>query len=253
MRYLTRLYALKICQDRLCINIRATGLEIYGSAFSRHQTQITLQATPPDLDIEARRLLLQWAFEVEGVEMLILPGAPTLQVLQAWGEQGARLVGGRLCIGAGDFAAANRALGCKGQAWLEQELPVVQVSCVAIINDQDKVLLAQRPRGKAQAGLWELPGGKLEPGESPELALCREIQEELGVEIWNSCLAPLAFVSHAYADFHLTMLAFICYRWQGVVEGREGQVVEWVAARDLDPSRMPAANAPLVNALRDLL
>ena len=253
MRFLSRLYALECDQDRLKLRWRATGAELYASGFDRSDADLSLRTPPPPLDTEARRLLVQWTFDHQGAEALVLPGPPDLATLQLWGDQGARVAHDRVRLAAADFATANRALGCKGQAWLERELPVVQVACVALINDQDQVLLAQRPAGKAQAGLWELPGGKLELGESPELALCREIQEELGIEIWNSCLAPLTFVSHAYADFHLTMLAFVCYRWQGSLEGREGQAFKWVAARDIDPNLMPAANAPLVEALQDLL
>ncbi len=253
MRFLSRLYTLECEQDHLKLCQRTTGAECYASGVDRSDADLILRTLPPALDTEARRLLLQGIFESEGAEALVLPGPLDVTTLQVWGEQGARLVDGCVRLAATDFAAANRALGCKGQAWLERELPVVQVACVALINDQNQILLAQRPDGKAQAGLWELPGGKLESGESPELALCREIQEELGLDIWNSCLAPLTFVSHAYADFHLTMLAFVCYRWRGVLEAREGQAVEWIAARDLDPRRMPAANAPLFDALRDLL
>ncbi len=103
------------------------------------------------------------------------------------------------------------------------------------------------------AGLWEFPGGKVEPGETPEAALVRELHEELGIETWNSCLAPLTFASHSYDDFHLMMPLFACRKWNGVPTPREGQVLKWVKARDLRDYPMPPADIPLIPILRDLL
>ncbi|MCT4372288.1 8-oxo-dGTP diphosphatase MutT [Yangia mangrovi] len=130
---------------------------------------------------------------------------------------------------------------------------IVLVSAVALIDVEGRVLLAQRPEGKSMAGLWEFPGGKVEPGETPEAALVRELHEELGIETWNSCLAPLTFASHAYDDFHLLMPLFACRRWHGVPQAREGQVLKWARARELTDYPMPPADVPLIPILRDLL
>lgn len=132
-------------------------------------------------------------------------------------------------------------------------MKVLLVSAVALIDVEGRVLLAQRPEGKSMAGLWEFPGGKVEPGETPEAALVRELHEELGIETWNSCLAPLTFASHSYDDFHLMMPLFACRKWNGVPTPREGQVLKWVKARDLREYPMPPADIPLIPILRDLL
>jgi 8-oxo-dGTP diphosphatase len=115
------------------------------------------------------------------------------------------------------------------------------------------VLLAQRPAGKSMAGLWEFPGGKVELGETPEAALIRELQEELGIDTWASCLAPLTFASHAYDDFHLLMPLFACRKWEGTPQAREGQTLKWVRANALKEYPMPAADVPLIPILRDWL
>lgn len=127
------------------------------------------------------------------------------------------------------------------------------VSAVALIDPDGRVLLAQRPEGKSMAGLWEFPGGKVELGETPEAALIRELSEELGIETWQSCLAPLTFASHSYADFHLLMPVFACRKWEGSPIGCEGQNLKWVRARDLRDYPMPAADIPLIAVLRDWL
>lgn len=130
---------------------------------------------------------------------------------------------------------------------------VVLVSAVALIDRDGRVLLAQRPEGKPMAGLWEFPGGKVEPGETPEAALIRELHEELGIDTWASCLAPLTFASHAYAEFHLLMPLFACRKWQGIPEPREAQGLAWVRPERLKDYKMPAADLPLIPVLRDWL
>lgn len=132
-------------------------------------------------------------------------------------------------------------------------MKLVLVAAVALIDADGRVLLAQRPEGKALAGLWEFPGGKVEPGETPEAALIRELHEELGIETWTSCLAPLTFASHSYDGFHLLMPLYACRRWQGAVQQREHQALAWVRARDLAAFPMPPADLPLIPILRDWL
>ena len=127
------------------------------------------------------------------------------------------------------------------------------VVAAALVDADGRVLLSQRPAGKALAGLWEFPGGKVEPGESPEASLIRELREELGIEVREACLAPLAFASHAYEEFHLLMPLWICRRWSGVVQPLEGQVLKWARVRDLRSYPMPPADAPLIPPLEDLL
>jgi 8-oxo-dGTP diphosphatase len=130
---------------------------------------------------------------------------------------------------------------------------LVLVAAVALVDRDGRVLLAQRPEGKAMAGLWEFPGGKIEPGETPESALIRELHEELGIDTWASCLAPLSFASHAYANFHLLMPLFVCRKWEGIPRPCEHSALKWVFPRDLGSYPMPAADLPLVPVLRDLL
>jgi 8-oxo-dGTP diphosphatase len=130
---------------------------------------------------------------------------------------------------------------------------LVLVAACALVDSDGRVLLAQRPEGKAMAGLWEFPGGKVDPGETPESALIRELGEELGIDTWASCLAPLTFASHAYEEFHLLMPLFVCRRWRGTAQGREGQRLAWVRPAALRDYPMPAADLPLIPHLRDLL
>ena len=127
------------------------------------------------------------------------------------------------------------------------------VSAVALIDQDGRVLLAQRPKGKSMAGLWEFPGGKVETDETPEAALIRELEEELGISTWKSCLAPLTFASHAYDDFHLLMPLFVCRKWEGIPIAQENQSLKWVRKQDLRSYKMPAADIPLVPILYDWL
>lgn len=132
-------------------------------------------------------------------------------------------------------------------------MTLLLVAAVALIDAEGRVLLAQRPEGKSLAGLWEFPGGKVEAGETPEAALIRELHEELGIETWTSCLAPLTFASHSYESFHLLMPLYACRRWQGMMQQREHQALAWVRARDLAAYPMPEADLPLIPILRDWL
>ncbi len=130
---------------------------------------------------------------------------------------------------------------------------MVLVVAVALIDVDGRVLLARRPPGKTMAGLWEFPGGKVQPGETPENALIRELNEELGIDTWASCLAPLAFASHSYPDFHLLMPLYACRTWKGRPQPREGQELAWVAKQNFDHFQMPPADVPLLPMLREWL
>jgi 8-oxo-dGTP diphosphatase len=136
---------------------------------------------------------------------------------------------------------------------LSEALPTVLVVAVALIDPDGRVLIAQRPEGKQLAGLWEFPGGKVEPGERPEQALIRELKEELGIDVTEACLAPFVFASHAYESFHLLMPLYLCRRWSGVVVKHEHAALAWVKPNRLGDYPMPPADEPLVAWLRDLL
>lgn len=132
-------------------------------------------------------------------------------------------------------------------------MTVVLVAACALIDADGRVLVAQRPAGKSMAGLWEFPGGKVEGHETPEECLIRELKEELAIDVGANCLAPFVFASHAYEDFHLLMPLYLCRRWQGTVQPREGQELVWVRPMRLGDYPMPPADAPLVAHLRDFL
>lgn len=136
---------------------------------------------------------------------------------------------------------------------MTQGFPILLVVAVALIDRDGRVLLAERPKGKNMEGLWEFPGGKVDAGESPETALIRELQEELGVDIEASCLAPFTFASHTYDKFHLLMPLYVCRVWKGIPEGREGQRLTWVRPNEMKNYPMPPADKPLIAMLRDLL
>jgi 8-oxo-dGTP diphosphatase len=131
--------------------------------------------------------------------------------------------------------------------------PLILVAAVVLVDADGRVLLAQRPEGKQMAGLWEFPGGKVDPGETPEAALIRELSEELGIDVAASCLAPFTFASHAYPDFHLLMPLYVCRKWSGIPIAREGQRLTWVRPARLADYPMPPADKPLIAMLRDLL
>ena len=130
---------------------------------------------------------------------------------------------------------------------------LVLVAACALIDADGRVLLTRRPAGKPMAGLWEFPGGKIEPGERPEDSLIRELKEELGIAVKEDCLAPLTFASHAYDEFHLLMPLYVCRRWEGIVTAKEGQDIAWVRPRQLKDYPMPPADAPLVPHLVELI
>ena len=132
-------------------------------------------------------------------------------------------------------------------------LKLVLVAAAALIDADGRVLITRRPEGRAMAGLWEFPGGKVEQGETPEATLIRELKEELDIDTQTACLAPLTFASHAYPDFHLLMPLFVCRKWQGIVRPTEGQATKWVQARDLRNYEMPPADLPLIAPLIELL
>lgn len=131
--------------------------------------------------------------------------------------------------------------------------PIVLVAACALIDTDNRILIAQRPEGKSMAGMWEFPGGKVEAGETPEAALIRELDEELGIETKETCLAPLTFASYSYEKFHLLMPLYICRRYWGIPQSKEGQALKWVRARDLRDYDMPPADEPLIPHLMDMV
>ena len=156
-------------------------------------------------------------------------------------------------------AADSDPEGCAGDVPAGWSAPAAEpvrsvlVAAAALLDDDDRVLIARRPAGKPMAGLWEFPGGKVAMGETPEAALARELAEELGIDIAAACLAPLAFASHRYPEFHLLMPLYLCRRWRGTPTAREGQELAWVRPMRLGDYAMPPADKPLVALLRDYL
>ena len=132
-------------------------------------------------------------------------------------------------------------------------LPLLLVAAAALIDKDGRVLVAQRPEGKPMAGLWEFPGGKVKEGETPEFALCREIEEELGIEVRECCFVPVAFASHSYSDFHLVMPLYVCRMWKGTPMSREGQNLKWCKINELYQLPMPDADVPLISQLMERL
>ncbi|GAB4394243.1 MAG: (deoxy)nucleoside triphosphate pyrophosphohydrolase [Kiloniellaceae bacterium] len=152
------------------------------------------------------------------------------------------------------MAAAADEAGCwQADERAEAGKRILLVAAAALVDIDGRVLIAERPAGRAMAGLWEFPGGKVAEGETPEAALVRELHEELGIDTRQSCLAPIAFASHGYDDFHLLMPLFVCRKWEGQPHGREGQRLAWVRPARLNEYEMPPADVPLVALLRDLL
>jgi len=139
------------------------------------------------------------------------------------------------------------------EAVTEAQVPTILVVAVALIDPDGRILIAKRPEGKQLAGLWEFPGGKVEPGERPEQALIRELKEELGIDVKEACLAPFVFTSHAYEKFHLLMPLYLCRRWSGTVVAKEHSALAWVKPAKLRDYPMPPADEPLIAWLRDLI
>lgn len=135
----------------------------------------------------------------------------------------------------------------------EESKPLLLVAACALVDGDGRVLIAQRPEGKQLAGMWEFPGGKIEPGETPEETVVRELREELGIETKVACLAPLTFASHAYESFNLLMPLFVCRRYWGIPQAQEGQALKWVRPNKLRDYPMPPADEPLIPFLIDLL
>ena len=136
---------------------------------------------------------------------------------------------------------------------IEANRPIVLVTAVALLDRNDRVLIGRRPLGKPMAGLWEFPGGKVDNGETPETALIRELDEELGIHVSTGCLTPLTFASHGYDEFHLLMPLYVCQKWDGIVTAREGQKLKWIHPVSLSDYDMPPADKPLVAKVQDLL
>ncbi len=231
---------------------------------------LTKDARGKGLMSEAVSSVLAYLFDVVGVEMIKAGTDPdnhaSRRILDKQGFQP---------IGCEQMEAANRGgvmvdcdmmalsqeayrlgktnAGCFGAAGVSLAQPLVLVAAAVLIDRDGRVLLAQRPDGKSMAGLWEFPGGKVQEGESPELALVRELREELGIDVTTSCLAPLTFASHAYQGFHLLMPLYAIRVWDGEPESREGQALKWVALNQLRDYPMPPADLPLVPLLFDFL
>lgn len=218
---------------------------------------------------EAVARITSWAFGTLGLDTLIAyvadDNAASMRVLEKEGfrftheaEHDFASRGGAFpvrwfCLTRADRMAASGHGAPKPGAMPGAERPLLLVAAVAMIDGDGRVLLARRPEGKALAGLWEFPGGKVAAGETPEAALIRELKEELGIDVSASCLGPFTFASHAYEKFHLLMPLYLCRRWQGTPAPREGQALAWVRPAKLADYPMPPADIPLVAMLRDWL
>jgi 8-oxo-dGTP diphosphatase len=205
---------------------------------------------------EAVRRLLRLAFDVLGLERvraeILSDNPPSMRVLDKAGfKRGDESIGDRgRCL---DRSVVAYEISRRDWIAGEAAKPRVLVVAAALIDADGRVLLARRPAGKMMAGLWEFPGGKVGEGETPEAALVRELAEELAVDASESCLAPIAFASHPYDDFHLLMPLYVCRVWKGTPTPREGQLLKWVRPTAMATMPMPPADAPLVAQLRDLL
>ena len=205
---------------------------------------------------EAARALLDWGFATLGLDRVVASAltdnAASQAVLRAVGFS-------QTGQGVQEFMSRNRAMPVvlfeldKPRDPTPAALPVLLVVACALVDTDGRVLLAQRPPGKPLAGLWEFPGGKPEPGETPEIALIRELREELEIDVTAACLAPLTFASHAYETFHLLMPLFVCRRWQGTMRATEGQMLAWVRPNRMADYPMPPADRPLVAMLQEML
>lgn len=213
---------------------------------------------------EAARRLAQWAManlEIDRLEATVATDNPgSITVLRRIGMRHVG-EGTETFVARGGERRVLRFEATRGDLFGEPEAapaadgskPLLLVAACALVDIDGRVLLARRPEGKKMAGLWEFPGGKLNPGETPEAALIRELKEELGIDVATACLAPLAFASHAYPGFHLLMPLYVCRRWRGQMSPQEGQTLAWVHKDKLTEYRMPDADRPLVPLLRDFL
>jgi len=209
------------------------------------------------LATEAARALLAHGFDDLGlteVTATVSPDNPaSARVLE---KLGFRATGPTTCTAparsGGEMAATGYAVDAATFADATRRR-LVLVSAVALLDADNRVLLQKRPEGKAMAGLWEFPGGKVNEGESPERALIRELHEELGIDVREGCLAPLAFASHGYETFHLLMPLYVCRQWKGRPTPREGQELAWVAGNKLRQYEMPPADIPLIPLLQEWL
>lgn len=206
---------------------------------------------------EAAKALLDWGFATLGLDRIVASAlTDNIGSQKVLREIGFRPTG----EGMAGFLSRNRSMPVFLFAMDKPQLleappplPILLVVAVALVDADGRILLAQRPPGKALAGLWEFPGGKLNPGEGPEAALIRELKEELDIDVTASCLAPLTFASHAYQKFHLLMPLYVCRRWKGMLRGVEGQNLAWVRPSRLEEYPMPPADKPLIAMLREML
>ncbi len=205
---------------------------------------------------EAVGRVVAHAFEELGLDRLTArarpDNQPSIQVQERLGMDHIGMDTEAAPARGGEVEVEVRALA--RERWLEAHAPpVVLVAAAALIDPDGRILVARRPPGKPMAGLWEFPGGKVRPGETPEAALIRELREELGIDVTESCLAAFAFASHRYEDFHLLMPLFACRIWSGAVRPLEGQALKWLRPADMRDEAMPPADIPLVAMLRDFL